>query len=207
MCGCSKDSLILIPFRLPQISCFTLRLKYFSSDSDNCPNVGIRPLLQFPYLQRAGSVLLTFLFFPVVPSSYRGLRGSILSFPLVRYSCPLSAGMLHALMCLKVYSWCIWGERYTPRPPTPQPPCSLQGQILMGVFFCRKGWQDSGMRQPGRLWGSHNWAHYPTACSSMGKTEIPPARGCHPDSHIVWFPWNWFLYIDFISCNVIGFVD
>ena len=24
MCGCSKDSLIFIPFRLPQISCFTL---------------------------------------------------------------------------------------------------------------------------------------------------------------------------------------
>ena len=30
-----KDCLILIPFRLPLISCFSL--KYFSSDSDNCP--------------------------------------------------------------------------------------------------------------------------------------------------------------------------
>ena len=40
-----KDSLILIPFRLPQISCFTLSLKCFSSDSDNCPDVGIRSLL------------------------------------------------------------------------------------------------------------------------------------------------------------------
>ena len=37
MYGCSKDCLILIPFRLPQISCFTLSLKCFSSDSDNCP--------------------------------------------------------------------------------------------------------------------------------------------------------------------------
>ena len=46
--GCSKDCLILFPFRLPQISCFTLSLKCFSSDSDNCPAVGIRPLLQFP---------------------------------------------------------------------------------------------------------------------------------------------------------------
>ena len=43
MYGCSKDCLILIPLRLPQISSFTLSLKCFSSDSDNCPNVGIRP--------------------------------------------------------------------------------------------------------------------------------------------------------------------
>ena len=40
MYGCGKDCLLLIPFRLPQISCFTLSLKCFSSDSDNCPNVG-----------------------------------------------------------------------------------------------------------------------------------------------------------------------
>ena len=43
MYGCSKDCLILIPFRLPQISCFTLSLKCFSSDSDNCPAVGLGP--------------------------------------------------------------------------------------------------------------------------------------------------------------------
>ena len=48
MYGYGKDSLILIPFRLPQISCFTLSLKCFSSDSDSCPRVGIGPLLQFP---------------------------------------------------------------------------------------------------------------------------------------------------------------
>ena len=41
---------------------------------------------------------------PLVPSSYRVLRGSIYSFPLVRHSCRLSAGVLHALLCLKVYS-------------------------------------------------------------------------------------------------------
>ena len=62
--GCSKDCLILIPFRLPQISYFTLSLKCFSSDSDNCPDVGIGPLLQFPHLLRAGPVLLTLLFSP-----------------------------------------------------------------------------------------------------------------------------------------------
>ena len=40
-----QGCLILIPFRLPQISCFTLSLKCFSPDSDNYPNVGIGPLL------------------------------------------------------------------------------------------------------------------------------------------------------------------
>ena len=46
------------------------------------------------------------------------------SFPLVRYFSLLSACVLHALLCLKVYSWCICGERCTPRPPTPPPSCS-----------------------------------------------------------------------------------
>ena len=121
--GCGKDCLILIPFRLPQISCFTFSLKCFS-DSDNCPAVGIRRLLQFPLSPRAGPVLLTLLFFPLVPLSYWVLCGSIYSFPLVRSSCPLSAVVLHALLCLKVYSWCIHGERCTPCQPTPLPSCS-----------------------------------------------------------------------------------
>ena len=60
--GCSKDYLILISFRPPQFSCF-------SSDSDNCPDVGIGPLLRFPHLPRAGPVVLTLLFSPLVPSS------------------------------------------------------------------------------------------------------------------------------------------
>ena len=62
-CGCGNDCLILIPFRLSQISCFTVSLKCFSSDSYSCSNVGIRPLLQFPHLLRVGPVLLTLLFF------------------------------------------------------------------------------------------------------------------------------------------------
>ena len=57
---------------MPQVRCFTLSLKCFSSDSDSCPAVGIRPLLQFPHLPRAGLVLLTLLFFP--PSSFILLR-------------------------------------------------------------------------------------------------------------------------------------
>ena len=70
MYGCGKDCLILIPFRLPHISCFTLGLKCFSFDSDNCPDVGVRLLLQFPHPPKVGPVLLTLLFSPLIPSSY-----------------------------------------------------------------------------------------------------------------------------------------
>jgi len=114
------------------LGCHTLSLKWFSSDSDDCFDVGIRPLLQFTHWLRAGPVLLTLLLFPLVLSSYRVLRGSVYSFPLVRYSCPLSAGVLHALLCLKVYSWCICGERYTLCPPTPPPFCSFQFFLNLG---------------------------------------------------------------------------
>ena len=120
MYGCSKDC---IPFRLPQISCFTLSLKCFSSDSV-AQMWGSDPCFSSPTLQGGVPVLLTLLFFSLVPSSYRVLCGSIYLFPLVRYSCLLSAGVLYALLCLKVYSWCIQGERYTPRPPTSPPSCS-----------------------------------------------------------------------------------
>ena len=93
--------------------------------------VGTGCLLQFPHTPRAGPVLLTLLFPPLVPSSYRLLHCSIYSFPLVRYSCLLSAGVLHALLCLKVYSWCSRGERWTPHPPTPPLSCSPGF-----IFYC-----------------------------------------------------------------------
>ena len=96
-----NDCLILIPFRLPQINCFPLSLKCFSSDSDSWPPVGIGPLLQFPHLPRTGPVLLTLLISPQVPSLYRVLRGSIYYFPLVRSSCLLSDGVLQARLCLR----------------------------------------------------------------------------------------------------------
>ena len=35
-----------------------------------------------------------------------------------------SAGVMHALLYLKVYSWCICGQRCSPCPPTPPPSCS-----------------------------------------------------------------------------------
>ena len=82
------------------------------------------PYFSFPHPLRTRPVLLTLLFFPLVPSFYQILPSSIYSFLLVRYSCPLSAGVLHALLCLKVYSWWIHGERCTPHPPTPLLSCS-----------------------------------------------------------------------------------
>ena len=90
--------------RLPQISCFTLSLKCFCSDSDSCPNVEIGRLLQFSHLLMAGQVLLTLLLFPLVPLIYQVLHDSVYSFPLLRYSCPLPAGVLHIRLCVKVYS-------------------------------------------------------------------------------------------------------
>ena len=45
---CGKDCLILIPFRLPHISYFTLSLRCFFSDSDNCPMWGWDPCFSFP---------------------------------------------------------------------------------------------------------------------------------------------------------------
>ena len=95
------------------------------------PWCGDRTPALFPHPLRAGPVLLTLLLFPLVPSSYQVLRGSVYSFPLVRYACPLSAEVLHAVMCLKVYSWYIRGERCTPRPPTPLSSYSL----LLPIFL------------------------------------------------------------------------
>ena len=61
---------------------------------------------------------------PLVPSSCWILCGSIYSFPLVRYSCPLSADVLYSLLCLKVYSLRIHEESCTPYTPTLLLSCS-----------------------------------------------------------------------------------
>ena len=92
MYGYSKDCLILIPFRLPQISCFTLSLKCFSSDSDNCPNVGIESLPQFPYLTSRSSPTKT----PAFPPS------SFLLPSFVWFYIFFSAGQV----LLSALSWC-----------------------------------------------------------------------------------------------------
>ena len=85
-------------------SAVSLSALSFSSDSDSCPDMGIRPLLQFPHPPRAGPGLLSLLFFSLVPLSYQVSRGSTYSFRLLRYSCLLPAGVLHPLLCLKLYS-------------------------------------------------------------------------------------------------------
>ena len=50
---------------------------------------------------------------PLVPLSYRVLHGSIYSFPLVKYSCLFSAGVLHALLCLKVFLMYPWRTMFS----------------------------------------------------------------------------------------------
>ena len=93
-------------------------------DSDSCPNVGIGLLLQFSHQLRAGPVLPRLLFFPFVPSSYGVLCGSYILFHWS--GTPFdSDDVLHALLCLKVYSWYIYEKGYTPHLPTPSPSCSL----------------------------------------------------------------------------------
>ena len=95
-----QDYLILIPFRLPQISCFTFSLKCFSSGSDKWPDVGLGPLLQFPHLPRAGPVLLTLLFFPLVPSPTK--------FCVVLYIIFLRSGTPVHSQLLFCMHFCVW---------------------------------------------------------------------------------------------------
>ena len=54
-------------------------------------------------------------FFPLVPSSCRVLRESVYSFPLVRSSCPLSDGVLHACTSASeaVFLMYPWRETYS----------------------------------------------------------------------------------------------
>ena len=97
------------------------------------PWCGDQTSASVPHQPRSSPVLLTLLFFLLVPSSYRVLHVSIYFFPRFKYSRLLSAGVLHAFLCLKVYSWCIHEERFTPRPPTP--PSSSTPQ----VYYLNKG--------------------------------------------------------------------
>ena len=90
MYGCSKDCLILIPFRLTQISCFTLSLKcFFSSDSDSCPTVEIGRLHQFLHPVRAGNTLV----FPYSSFILRGFAWLCIFFSTSQ-------------VLLSAFSWC-----------------------------------------------------------------------------------------------------
>ena len=123
-----QDSLILIPFRLPQISCFTLSLKCFSSDSDNCPNVGIESLPQFPYLTSRSSPTKT----PAFPPS------SFLLPSFVWFYIFFSAGQV----LLSTLSWCS-----TVMPKSQNLPMTTREPI-----------SDAKAREfllPSSSWGSH----------------------------------------------------
>ena len=118
-----KDCLILIPFRLPHTSCCTRSLKCFSWLRQLPWCWGQIPSSVPPSSKGRSSPTNTSVFSPspfVLPVFH-----GIVFFLLVRYSCLLSASVLHALLCLKVYSWYIHGERCSPCPPTPLPSCSL----------------------------------------------------------------------------------
>ena len=77
--------------------------------------------------------------FPLLPLSYQVLCGSVYYFLLVRCSCLLSAGVLQSLLCLKMYSWCIHGERCIPCPPTPPPSCPSRSRFFF-PSVCAAEW-------------------------------------------------------------------
>ena len=105
-----------------------LRLRQLTRCGDQTPT-------SVPPPTKGRSSLTNSPIFPLVPLYYWVLHGSIYSFLLVRYSCPFSAGVLHALLFLKVYSWCIRGERCTPHTPIPTP-SGLGSLSLSFKFFC-----------------------------------------------------------------------
>ena len=83
-------------------------ISYTSSygSPNNCPIVGIWP-------SACRSNPAHSLLFPSPHLSYWVVCGSIYSFPVARDSCLVSASVLQDLLHLKMYSWCICGERYS----------------------------------------------------------------------------------------------
>ena len=119
------------PFRLPQISCFPLSLFWLRQLPQRGvwtpgglvppPAEGRSSPTDPPVFPPSSFILLSFAWFWIF-------------FPLVRYCWLLSAAVLHALLCLMVCSWCIHGERDTPRPPTPLPSHSPGPVIFFTVW-------------------------------------------------------------------------
>ena len=113
MYGWSKDCLILIPLKLLQTSCFTLSLKCFSSDSDNCPAVGIRHLLQFSRPPRVVPGLLT----PVFPPSSFVLPGFVWFYIFFSTGQVLLSAPSWCFACLSVsegvFLMYLWREVYS----------------------------------------------------------------------------------------------
>ena len=121
---------VLILFRQSQISCCTLlQAQMLPLCPNNWLNVWIWHLLQFPTSPGTVPVLFTLLFFLSLhhPNKF---CVSLYSLPMVRDSCPLSAGVLWYFLHLKVCFWCTHGERCAPYPPTPPPSC-LSSQLTV----------------------------------------------------------------------------
>ena len=110
MYGCSKD---WFSFHLgchrSAVSLSALNVSPLSQTI--APRWGPDLCFSSPTCRRSGPTNTTV--FPLVPSSYWVLRESIHPFLPVRYSCPLSAGVPHTLLCLKVYSWREMYSTYT----------------------------------------------------------------------------------------------
>ena len=53
----------------------------------------------------------------------------------VRYSCLFSAGVLHSLLCLKVYFWCICEDICTPHPPFLLPSSSPRFSLFIATIL------------------------------------------------------------------------
>ena len=113
---------------------------------------------------------------PLVASSYQVLCASVYCFPLVRYSSLLSAGFQHALLCLKMYSWCIHEERCTPHPPTPPPSCSPPLFIFRGRLCITVMWSSGYRAFPLQTWWfvcmAEVLVNYPTEWNRFFPPEI-----------------------------------
>ena len=136
--GCSKDCLC----GSRSIQTVTDQLLYSPTVSNASPLSqtvtpiwGSDPCFGFPtaQVQQGQSCSPSLLFFSP-RLSYQVLRGSMYSFLVIRVSCLLSAGVLQDLLHLKMYSWCIHGERCAPRPPTPAPSWLLSAKYFKILF-------------------------------------------------------------------------
>ena len=124
---------ILIPFRLPQISCFILSLKCFCSDQNSCPDVGIGPLLQFPNPPRAGLVLLTILFFLLIPSSYPVLKVKVTQ--LCPTLCNPMDYTVHGILQARILEWLAFPfSRGSSQPRDPTQVSCIAGRTTMWFF-------------------------------------------------------------------------
>ena len=113
MYGCGRDYVILIPFRLPQISYFTFKVKCFSTLTQTIVPMWIGPLASVPPLAKGRSSPTNTLVFP--PSSFALL--SFLWFYIFFSACTsVSQGVFLIYLLREMYSTSTY----------PLPSCSLQ---------------------------------------------------------------------------------